>query len=143
MPYLRVSCPSIDAQQRRNIAARLTDAVVELFTPPRGPSRQETRARTSVQFACYGPDELFVAAQAAGPTRLHVTVELSDWSMSPRQHARVAARLTPLLVELFGAETDAVNLRFHPYPPTDFAVGGILLSTRIPRIARLAKRMLS
>ncbi len=143
MPYLRVNCPSIDAQQRRDIAIRLTDAVVELFTPPRGPSREEIRARTSVHFACYGSDELFVAGQAAGPTRPDVTVELSDWSMSPRQQTRVAARLTPLLVELFGAETDAVNLRFHPYPPTDFAMGGILLSTRIPRIARLAKRLLS
>lgn len=143
MPYLRVSCPSIDALQRRDIAARLTDAVVELFTPPRGPSREEIRARTSVQFACYGPDELFVAAQPAGPSQPDVTVELSDWSMSPRHQGRVAARLTPLLVELFGADTDAVNLRFHPYPPTDFAVGGRLLSTRIPRIARLAKRILN
>ncbi len=143
MPYLRVSCPGIDAEGRRDIAGRLTDAVVELFTPPRGPSREEIRSRTSVQFACYGPDELFIAGQAAGPTQPDVTVELSDWSMSPRQQARVAARLTPLLVELFGAQTDAVNLRFHPYPPTDFAMGGILLSTRIPRIARLAKRLLS
>lgn len=116
---------------------------MELFTPPRGPSREEVRSHTSVQFSCYGPDELFVAGQAAGPTRRDVTVELSDWSMSPRHQARVAVRLTPLLVELFDADTDAVNLRFHPYPPTDFAVGGILLGTRIPRIGRFAKRFLS
>lgn len=62
--------------------------------------------------------------------------------MSVRRQARVAARLTALLVEMFGAEPDAVNIRFHPYPPTEFAVGGILLSRRIPRPARWAKRIL-
>jgi phenylpyruvate tautomerase PptA (4-oxalocrotonate tautomerase family) len=62
--------------------------------------------------------------------------------MSVRQQRRVAARLTPLLADLFGAERDAINVRFHPYPPTDFAVGGRLLSARVPRVARLAKRIL-
>jgi phenylpyruvate tautomerase PptA (4-oxalocrotonate tautomerase family) len=69
-------------------------------------------------------------------------VEISDWSMSVRQQGRVAAHLTPLLTDLFGAEPDAVNVRFHSYPPTDFAVGGRLLSARVPRAARLAKRLL-
>ena len=41
---------------------------------------------------------------------------------------------------LFG-DTDAVNVRFHSYPPTDFAVGGRLLSTRIPYPARWAKKL--
>jgi phenylpyruvate tautomerase PptA (4-oxalocrotonate tautomerase family) len=42
-----------------------------------------------------------------------VTAEISDWSMSRRQQARVAARLTPVLSSLFDAESDAVNVRFH------------------------------
>lgn len=71
-----------------------------------------------------------------------MTVEVSDWSMSTRSQARVAARLTPLLVASFDTEPDAVNLRFHSYPPSDFAVGGVLLRARIPRIARAAKRLL-
>ena len=71
-----------------------------------------------------------------------MTAELSDWSMSRRQQARVAARLTPVLAELYAAEPDAVNVRFHSYPPSDFAVGGVLLSRRLPRVARLAKRLL-
>ncbi len=41
--------------------------------------------------------------------------------MSTRQQRRVAARLTPLLVRLFEAEPNAHNLRFHSYPPTNFA----------------------
>jgi hypothetical protein len=46
-----------------------------------------------------------------------------------------------VLVRLFDAEPDAVNVRFHPYPPTDFAVGGVLLSRRVPRVARVMKRL--
>jgi hypothetical protein len=43
---------------------------------------------------------------------------------------------------MFGAALDSVNVRFHSYPPTDFAVGGRLLSARVPRVVRLAKRLL-
>jgi phenylpyruvate tautomerase PptA (4-oxalocrotonate tautomerase family) len=63
--------------------------------------------------------------------------------MSRRPQARVAARLTPVLSSLVDAETDAVNVRFHSYPPSDFAVGGTLLSHRVPAAARFAKRLLS
>jgi phenylpyruvate tautomerase PptA (4-oxalocrotonate tautomerase family) len=59
--------------------------------------------------------------------------------MPVRQQARVAATITPLLARLLEAAPDAVNLHFHSYPPTDFAVGGVLLPRRIPRIARVAK----
>lgn len=120
----------------------MTDAVVELFTPPRGPTEAQVRERTTVHFACQGADELFIGARPAGPQHPDVTVELSDWSLSTRRQARVAGRLTPLLVSLFGTDAEAVNLRFHSYPPTDFAVGGVLLSERIPLPARLVKRAL-
>ena len=143
MPYLRVSCPALDPPRRREIAESLTAAVVELFTPPRGPSASDIRERTTVHFFGYTDDQLFVGGRAATSTNPDVTVELSDWSMSTRQQRRTAARLTPLLVQLFDAQPDAVNLRFHPYPPTDFAVGGALLADRVPRPAQWAKRLLA
>ena len=123
------------------IAAQGPRAVVELFTPPRGPDAAAIRSRTTVHITGYGDDELFVGGRPATTVRPDVTVELSDWSMSTRHQARVAAALTPRLVELFDTEPDAINLRFHPYPPTDFAVGGILLSSRIPRLVRMIKRL--
>jgi phenylpyruvate tautomerase PptA (4-oxalocrotonate tautomerase family) len=116
--------------------------VVELFTPPRGPTAANIRERTTVHFVPYRDDELFIAGNAADASSPDVTVELSDWSMSTRQQRRVAARLTPILVSLFHAQPDAVNLRFHPYPPSDFAVGGALLADRVPRPAQWAKRLL-
>jgi phenylpyruvate tautomerase PptA (4-oxalocrotonate tautomerase family) len=141
VPYLRITCPALPAGRRSEVARALTDAVVELFTPPWGVSADDIRQRTTVHFTAYQDDELFIGAQPATAGRPDVTVELSDWSMSTRQQARVATALTPLLESLFGAETDAVNVRFHSYPPTDFAVGERLLSARIPRAARLAKRV--
>jgi phenylpyruvate tautomerase PptA (4-oxalocrotonate tautomerase family) len=142
MPYLRVTCPTVEADRRRDIARQLTDLVVELFTPPRGPSADDIRARTTVHFTAYGDDELFVGGDARQGGGADVTVEVSDWSMSVRQQRRVAATLTPLLIAVFDTKSDSVNLRFHAYPPTDFAVGGVLLSERVPRVARFAKRLL-
>jgi phenylpyruvate tautomerase PptA (4-oxalocrotonate tautomerase family) len=75
-------------------------------------------------------------------SRPDVTLEVSDWHLSTRQQRRTAAALTPVLVRLFNAERDSVNIRFHSYPPTDFAVGGRLLSDRIPTAARFAKQIL-
>ncbi len=141
MPYLRISCPPVTAEGRREIAAALTDAVVELFTPPRGPTSAETRQHTTVQFTSYADDELFIGAVATRPDDPDITVELSDWYMSGPQRRRVAAALTPLLVRLFASRPDSTNIRFHSYPPSALAVGGRLLSDRIPSIARLAKHL--
>lgn len=142
MPYLRLTGPRLTDVRRREVADRLTEVLVEVFTARRGPSAAEIRSRTTVHFTSYGPDELFVGGRAAGGDQPDVTAEVSDWSMSRRQQARVADRLTPVLVEEFEAAQDAVNVRFHSYPPDDFAVGGVLLSRRVPRVARLAKRLL-
>ena len=60
-----------------------------------------------------------------------------------RTQRRVAARLTPVLAELFGLSGDlgGVNIRFHSYPPIDFAVGGKLLADLVPRIGQVMKRL--
>jgi hypothetical protein len=55
-----------------------------------------------------------------------------------------AVQLTPVIMRLFDiAEKDAdqVNIRFHSYAPTDFAVGGRLLADVVPRIAQWMKRI--
>jgi hypothetical protein len=64
--------------------------------------------------------------------------------MSVKQQRRIAKRLTPLLAELFDIAPnglDGINIRFHSYPPTDFAVGGRLLSDIVPLVGRLMKRL--
>ena len=146
MPYLHLTCPDVAADRRRQIAARLTDAVNDLFYHPRGRlTREELRERTTVHFAPYGGADLFIGAQTPAERGApDVTLELSDWGMSARQQRRIARELTPVLAELFEVgpgQLDNVNIRFHPYPPTDFAVGGRLLADVVPRIGRLMRRL--
>ncbi len=147
MPYLRITSPDIPAQRRRAIAQRLTTAINDLFFDPRARlTREELRERTTVHFAAYGEDELFIAGRTPQERNaIDLTVELSDWSMSVRQQRRIAQDLTPILAELFNvspSEAGGVNIRFHPYPPTNFAVGGRLLSDLIPVAGRVMKRLL-
>jgi hypothetical protein len=59
--------------------------------------------------------------------------------MTPRLQRRLARELTPVLAKPFDmGQLDHVNIRFHPYPPTDFAVGGRLLVERIPWLLKRA-----
>jgi hypothetical protein len=148
MPYLRLTCPPLEPDQRRRVAARLTDEVNRLFFNPRGGlSRAALREQTTVHFTPYGEGELFIGGRT--PTErggVDLTLELSDWSMGVGRQRRVAAALTPVLAELFEVPRAAwggINIRFHPYPPTDFAVGGRLLSDLIPRFGQLLKKLSS
>ena len=146
MPYLRVTCPSLDADCRSAVAGRLTDAINDLFYNPRGRlTREELRERTTVHFATYGDQEIFIGGRTpAQRGAVDITVELSDWYMTVRQQRKIARELTPVLAELFQVPPENmsdVNIRFHPYPPTDFAVGGKLLADLIPRIGQIAKRL--
>lgn len=146
MPYLRITCPEMEPERRYAIAQALTDFLAQLFWQPRaGLSVQQLRERTTIHFVPYREGELFIAGQAPAPGT-DLTVELSDWNMPVRQQRRIARELTPMLMRLFQIPTDrleGVNIRFHPYPPTDFAVGGKLLADRIPWIGRWMKRMAS
>lgn len=146
MPYLRLTCPEVGPARRREIAQRLTDAVNDLFYSPRGgPSRAELRERTTVHFLPYGEADLFIGGRTPQEREQpDLTLELSDWNMGVKTQRRVAAQLTPLLAELFGVPAsglDGVNIRFHPYPPRDFAVGGRLLADLVPRIGQIMKRL--
>lgn len=146
MPYLRITCPDLPADRRRAIAARLTEAINDLFFNPRAPlTREELRERTTVHFVPYADGELFIGGRTpAERGGADITVELSDWNMPVSQQKKVARGLTPVLAGAFNVppgEADGLNIRFHSYPPTDFAVGGRLLSERVPWVGRVMKRV--
>lgn len=146
MPYMKLTTPETTADDRARIARELTEAVVQLLTPRNGLTPQELRERCTVHFTPYEP-----MMMAIGGTLMRdrigkdITMELSDWGMTKRMQRRLARELAPLLARLFGMEDhlDHVNIRFHPYPPTDFAVGGRLLADLIPKIGQLMKRLAS
>jgi phenylpyruvate tautomerase PptA (4-oxalocrotonate tautomerase family) len=144
MPYLRITCPEISSEQKRTVAKELTDEINTLFYNPKGgPSREELRSHTTVHFMPYQNDEVYIGGQTTqerGGTDL--TVELSDWNMNVKQQKKVAQGLTPILAKLFSVkDLENVNIRFHSYPPTDFSVGGKLISELVPRIGQVMKRI--
>lgn len=146
MPYLRITCPELSMERRRAIATRLTATINDLFYHPRGRlTREELRERTSIHFLPYGEGELFIGGRTPDERgALDLTVELSDWGMSARQQRRIAPALTAVLAELFAVPSsrlDGINIRFHPYPPRDFAVGGRLLADLVPPIGQLFRRL--
>ncbi|MBB5232717.1 tautomerase family protein [Deinococcus budaensis] len=144
MPYLKVTCARLPAERKAEVARQLTEAVNLLFFSPRGgPSREELREHTTVHFSEFRDEDLYIGGRTPRERgRVDLTAELSDWNMSVRKQRRVARHLTPVLARLFGMEgdLDGINLRFHSYPPRDFAVGGRLLSDRVPWIGQVLKR---
>jgi hypothetical protein len=143
MPYLKLTCPLIDVAKRENIARVLTDEVVRLNLSPYVPN-DPLREHCTIHFTPYEPDGMAIGGVLMRDRPIaDVTVEYSDWSLSRRKQRRIARALTKVLADLFEmqGEQDAINIRFHPYPPTDFAVGGMLLAERIPLIGRLMKRL--
>lgn len=146
MPYLKITCPVLEPAKYAAVAAELTDVVNELFYNPKARlTREDLRERTTVHFTPYRQDEIYIGARTpAQRGHFDITIELSDWYMSVKQQRKTASRMTAVIAKLFDIPSnheDNINLRFHSYPPTDFAVGGKLLSDLIPFIGRAAKRI--
>jgi phenylpyruvate tautomerase PptA (4-oxalocrotonate tautomerase family) len=144
MPYLRITCPDLSSEQKRAIAKQLTQEINDLFYNDKGgPSREELRSHTTVHFAPYTQEDVFIGGQTPLERGdVDLTVELSDWNMNLKQKRKVARNLTPVLAKLFGVkDIESVNIRFHSYPPTDFSVGGKLVSELVPRIGQVMKKL--
>ncbi|HVV48771.1 MAG TPA: hypothetical protein VHO06_03855 [Polyangia bacterium] len=145
---MKLTTPEVPVPRREEIARELTETVVRLMAPPagRGPTPADLRERCTVHFTPYDPTSMAIGGKLMRDrAEQDITMEFSDWGMTPRQQRRLASELTPMLAGLFGMQNhlDHVNIRFHPYPPTDFAVGGKLLSQLVPAIGRLMKRLAS
>ena len=144
MPYVTLTTPPLSLDDRQRIAHDLTEAVVRLMTPAngRGLSPDELRERCTVHFTPYEDDMLAIGGKLMRDREeKDVTMEFSDWGLNTRRQRKLARELTPLLASFFGLGTqlDHVNIRFHPYPPSDFAVGGRLFADLIPAIGRFMK----
>ena len=146
MPYMKLSTPDVTPQDRERIARELTEAMVHVMTRRygRGFTPGELRERCTVHFTPYEPATMAVGGRLMqNRDEQNVTMEFSDCGMTTRLQARLARELTPLLGQLFcmDAHLERVRIRFHPYPPTDFAVGGRLLSAVAPRLGQLMQHL--
>ena len=146
MPYLKITCPELVESNFQQIAHRLTEEINNLFYHPKARlTRQELRERTTIHFVPYKANEIFIGGRTPKDRRkTDITIEFSDWFLSVKAQTKIAAALTPVVAELYGvlsSDRDNINIRFHSYPPTDFAVGGKLLSDIIPLAGRIAKKL--
>lgn len=146
MPYLKITCSVKYKENFKAISERLTSAINDLFFNSKaGMSREELRRRTTIHFVPYENYEMFIGGQSSDARKTaDLTVKLSDWNMSAKQQRRVASLLTPVLAGCFKvphSEIENINIRFHSYGPSDFAVDGKLLSDRIPFAGRFAKKL--
>jgi len=144
VPYLRITCPELESGRRQTVATRLTETIDTLLYDPRGRiTPQELRERTTVHFTPYAPEELFIGGQTPeARNATDITIELSDWGLSARQRRRLARGLTPVVADVFRvprAGWDGINIRFHSYRPSEFAVGGRLLSELVPPVGQLLR----
>ena len=145
MPYMRVHSPPLSAELKQRVAHELTERVVRLMSRPGTPGAtpEELRSHCTVHITEWQPEDFAIGGVMLGGSQVDYTLEFSDWGLGVRRQRRLARELTEVLAKLFSAQDrlDQINIRFHPYPPKDFSVGGILLADRIPWIARIAKRL--
>lgn len=69
------------------------------------------------------------------------TFRLVDVRAAPAQDRTGTHTVLAKLFDIPSAKAENINIRFHSYPPSDFAVGGRLLVDAVPRIGRLFKRL--
>ncbi len=146
MTTMRLTAPPLSPEEHEKIARELTEAVVRLMSNAGGRwfTTDEIRERCMVHFTHYEPHTLAIGGKLMRERQgRHVFLELSDWGLNVRQQRKIAQTLTPLLARLYGMEADGerVAIHFHPYAPTDFALGGKLLADRIPWVGQIMKRI--
>lgn len=126
MPHLRLQSPALSAELKRKLAFQLTDAVIAGLCMD-----DSCRQRTTIRFDAVNAEDLAVAgellSEGGAPDYL---LEITDLALSDAQkHAAVKA-IVPVLMQNFGLRKEQawkINIRFHCYQASDYAVGGTFL----------------
>jgi hypothetical protein len=146
VPYLRVTCAQVSRDRRRAIAERLTEEIVDLFLSPNGRITRE-QLREPRQYTSQAMGDAPLLLHGHTPIgKFHGQIDrisVGGRSASDDEFVFIVHQ-TPILAKLYEIPPDrleGINLRFHPYPPTDFAVGGRLLSDLVPLIGRWMKAL--
>jgi phenylpyruvate tautomerase PptA (4-oxalocrotonate tautomerase family) len=70
MPYLRISCPTLETDKYAAIALTLTNAINDLFYHPKARlTREELREKTTVHFVPYREGEFYIGAKTPSQKR--------------------------------------------------------------------------
>lgn len=123
MPFIRVFVPQPTIEQKRAIAQKITDTVLDVLKMP-----DTSKDWTTIHFVGYEPEDLAVGgkltADGAAPEYL---IEYTDIAPSQGIKDQLAHRLTHSLgeaLELGPNERLKINVTFLPTSADNVAVGG-------------------
>lgn len=126
-PYLRIYAPDCSLEQRKIMAAELTEAIADVLQLTG--HRQEA---IQVHFCPYHLDAVSVGGRLLSETEEpHYHLEFFGCALCQEKKAALGRRLMPLLQELLNipyAEVSRISLIFHEVPPGDLLMGSRTLA---------------
>jgi phenylpyruvate tautomerase PptA (4-oxalocrotonate tautomerase family) len=126
-PYLRIYAPEFSLEQRKIMAAELTDAIAHALQLER-----EHRETIRIHFCTCHWDNISVGGRLLSETEEHYYhMEFCGRALNQECKAALGRRLMPLMQELLNvpaSEGHRISLIFHEVPPGDLLMG----SRRVP-----------
>jgi len=127
MPYLLVTGPEFSLEQRKIMAAELTDAVITALQLPKN-----KRDWITVHFTTYPPDHVSVGGRLLSEIEERsYYCQFLDVDLTLEKKEILNAAIFPLLMELLGldaAQAKKIRMLFQSCSREDVVIGGRFLS---------------
>lgn len=121
-PYLRIYAPECSLEQRKIMAAELTDAIATTLQ-----LNEAHRQSIQIHFSSCHLDSVAVGGRLLSETQEpYYHLEFCDLGLSQSRKAELGRALMPLMLELLNlppAEQHRVSLVFHEIPAGDRMIG--------------------
>lgn len=123
MPYLKLYAPEFSFEQKKIMAAELTDCIVTALALP-----QTARDQVTIQFMPYRLENMAIGGRLLSETEApDYHLEFYDTALTPHKKEALARQLIPLVMEQLGlhpTEADRLSILFRSCHPGDLAMGG-------------------
>ncbi len=124
MPYLRLETPAFSLEQKKIMAAELTDAVMACLNFP-----HNWRERIIIHFTPYQADDLAVGGRLASETEEPIyRLGFFDAGLSAAKRKKLTNALMPVFLELLGLGnglSKQVQLLFFETQPEEWSTEGL------------------
>lgn len=122
-PYLRIFAPEFSLEQRKIMAAELTEAIAQALQ-----LEQEQREEIRIHFCLCHWDNIAVGGRLLSETEEHYYhLEFCGRALNQERKSALGRLLLPLMQELLNvpaAEGERISLIFNDVPPEDLVMGG-------------------
>ena len=123
MPYLRIHAPELSFEQKKIMAAELTDAILTILERP-----PEARDYATIQFIPYRLENMAVGGRLLSETEEpSYQLEFHSFPLTQQQKDVLVQRLMPLLLDLLHlppSAQDRITLLFEAHTADNVVFGG-------------------